>query len=100
MPSPLPPATERIISSDLGHLLFVINLCLFIHLYAQSGISSHEHVDCMPASEVLDATACLLYIPAWIVAFVLVNLPGMVAGMILTAPLDELFPYLCRYRDR
>ena len=95
------PFIKRVAGSRIGHLLFVINLCMAIYLLVHFPFPQMEHLDCVPRSQlpISDSTFCYTLLPMWewVFAYIVLTLPAYQVSQLFSAPINSLFPNLCYY---
>lgn len=89
---------KSVLTSRVGHLLLVINLCFIIYEYSQSSADFYESGgSCTTVSEARNSgvTICTSYFPLWIKILAYVNLPALIPVSIISTFLQSLFPTMC-----
>jgi hypothetical protein len=90
---------KKVVTSRLGHLLLVINLCLGVYEFSQSRVREYETVECASRAEVQSSTGqiCTSLFPAWIQIMALLDMPAIMVSRLITDPIHSRFPQMCIY---
>ena len=89
---------KRVLTSRIGHLLLVINLCFIVYEYSQTSASLYEAGgSCTTVSEAQnsDVMVCTSLFPLWIKVVALLNIPALVPTTIISTFLQSSSPTMC-----
>lgn len=89
---------KRVLTSRVGHLLLVINLCFIIYEYSQTSARFYESSgNCMTVGEAQnsDVMVCTSLFPLWVKIVALINLSALVPTTMISTFLQTSFPAMC-----
>ena len=89
---------KRVLTSRVGHLLLVINLCFIAYDYSRTPVRPYESDgSCYTVGEARNSPIqlCPPTMPTWLVVGVFLNLPAGILTLTITESLKTSSPAMC-----
>ncbi len=89
---------KHVLTSRVGHLLLVINLCFITYEYSQTSAEFYESGgSCVTVSEAQNSNVmvCTSLFPLWIKIVAWLNIPALIPTTIISTFLQTSFPTMC-----